>query len=71
MALKVPTQLLETAIKLGEKHSDENVRLANKLRKVLYKLYHIKALLKSGRPSEAADQLDYCIRLITEEREQR
>jgi hypothetical protein len=63
--------LLKTAISIGEKHSAENVRLANKLRRILYKLYHIKSLLKSGRPSEASDQLDYCIRLITEERERR
>jgi hypothetical protein len=65
------TLLLKTAISIGEKQSAENVRLANKLRRILYKLYHTKALLKSGRPSEASDQLDYCIRLITEERERR
>jgi hypothetical protein len=62
------TLLLKTAISIGEKHSAENVRLANKLRKVLYLLYHMKALLKSGRPNEASDQLDYAIKLITEER---
>jgi hypothetical protein len=59
--------LLKTAIKIGEQQTDDKIRLANKMNKLLYYLHTVRSMLNSGRPSEAATYVEYCIKLIQDE----
>jgi hypothetical protein len=59
-------ETLQTAIRLGEQRTDQNLRLEHKLRKVKGCLYNIKNMIRSGRPHQAIDVIDYCIKIMEE-----
>ena len=58
--------LLNEALRLGEEHSDRYIQLNLKLRKLTCHMYKIRALIRTGRPSEALELLEYCISMVRE-----